>query len=360
MLQSAVEENAAAVAAGKPWLQTHAIADEANVVSRERLEAALEKIRARVKDPSLGLFGPGSMLWRVYGQQTSGIAGGRALLLQTAHPFIAHAVQQKSAYRTDPQGRTERTFKAVLNWVYGDLDRAFGAARTVFRIHTRVVGEIANRVGPYEQGDRYAANEQRSQFWVHATGVDSALRMYEHIYGRLSREERERYNEESKLFALLFGIDEELIPPTFGDFEEYMERMFESDVLTPDQASRDIAKYVLSAPNKQAAPAFAWLRLMTAGFLPERIRQGYHFPWGALEQAAFDASMVAIKRVTPRLPAPLRLSPYMRQAAHRAHQTSPGLLERRLDETLERMAEAAARDPEAPRSVNQLGAAPAR
>jgi uncharacterized protein (DUF2236 family) len=346
MLKSAIDENRAVAASGKPWLQTYAVADEANVVDRDRFEAALEKIRSRVSNPKHGLFGPGSMMWRVYGEQVTGVGGFRALLLQTAHPFIAHAVQQKSAYRTDPQGRAERTFRAVIDWVYRDLDAALASARTVFRVHNRIVGPIANRVGPYEQGDHYAANEQRSAFWVHATGVDSALRLYEHVYGPLSRDERERYNEESKLFALLFGVDEAIIPPTFGDFQEYVDRMFESDVLTPDQASRDIAKYVMSAPTKQAVPAFAWLRIMTAGLLPPRVRHGYQFDWGTFERAVFASSMRALRAGVPRLPPELRRSVFYRHAMHKAMQTEPGSFERRVDRTLERMAESAARAPE--------------
>src|SRR5262249_49776770 len=147
-------------------LQTLAIADEANVVDRARHEAALAKIQARVKhDPALGLFGPGSVFWKISGEQAAGVGGLSMVLLQTAHPFIAHAVQQKSAYRTDPQGRSERTFRAIINWVYGDMERALSSARTVFRVHSRISGEIANRVGPYDKGDHYAANEQRSALW---------------------------------------------------------------------------------------------------------------------------------------------------------------------------------------------------
>lgn len=345
MLKSAIDEIEAVVGEGRPWLQTYAVADEANVVDRERLEASLETIRKRVGDPRRGLFGPGSMMWRVYGEQISNIAALRAVFLQTAHPFVAHAVQQKSAYRTDPTGRTKRTFQAVNAWIYGDLDEAFTAARTVFRAHSRIVGPIANRVGAYEVGDRYAANEQHSQLWVHATGVDSALRMYEDVYGPLSREERELYNEESKRFALLFGIDEAIIPPTFGDFQEYMTRMFESDVLTPDQASRDIARYLLSAPTKKAAPAFEWARIMTAGLLPPRIRHGYHFRWGRFEEGVFGASMAALRAGIPKLPPELRLTAFRRRGVHRVESTTARPLEQQVDRALISLAKASKRPP---------------
>lgn len=334
MQVSAREECVAIDASDKPWLQPYALADDANVVDRPRLEAALAKVRAQVSDPSAGVFGPDSVMWKVYGEQATGVAALRAILLQTAHPFVSHAVQQKSAYRTDPQGRHERTVRAVNRWIFGDLAQAFAAARTVWGVHTRVVGEIANRVGPYDRGDRYAANEQHAQFWVHATGVDSALRLYEHIHGPLGANDLARYHEESKRFALLFGIDERLFPPTWADFRAYMDMMFESDVLTPDQASLDIAKYLFTPPVKQAAPAFAWLKIMTAGLLPSRLRHGYELSWGRFEHRAYEASLKTLRATVPRLPPELRFSFAYRRALHRVRHSQPRLFERRVNRAI--------------------------
>ncbi len=264
------------------------------------------------------------MVWRLYGSEAASLGGLRTLVLQTAHPFIAHAVQQKSAYRTDTRGRNERTFRAIVNWAYGDLERVLTSARTVFRVHSHINGEIANRVGPYDVGDTYAATEQRSLFWVHATGVYNSWQMHERVYGPLTREERNQYNEESKLFALIFGIDEALLPPTFDDFLEYWDSMIESDVLTPDQASRDIARYVMAPPTRELSRVWDWLKIITAGLLPPRIRHGYELKWGRFEQHTFDVSMKAVRTILPRLPAEFRQTFYYRRAMHRALETTPG------------------------------------
>ena len=38
--------------------------------------------------PDHGYFGPGSVTWRVHGDQSMSLAGVRALLLQALHPLV--------------------------------------------------------------------------------------------------------------------------------------------------------------------------------------------------------------------------------------------------------------------------------
>src|SRR5579862_1266319 len=128
-------------------------------VSRKQFDQTLAHLRSQVADPRAGLFGPESVTWKVNRHNLLGIGGGRALLLQTAHPWVAHAVEQHSRFREDPHGRGERTFKAVGAMVFGDLEMAFRAARRVHAVHGRVKGELALRVGEFDPGTRYDANQ---------------------------------------------------------------------------------------------------------------------------------------------------------------------------------------------------------
>src|SRR5688572_12475751 len=111
-------------------------------VTREQLEAHLDKVQARVRDPRAGLFGPGSLVWNINREQSIFLAGGRAALLQEAHPYVAHGVDQHSLTRSDPQGRFERTFRNVYAMVFGDLESALKSARRVHTIHERIRGQI--------------------------------------------------------------------------------------------------------------------------------------------------------------------------------------------------------------------------
>ncbi len=308
--------------------------NEADLVDRDRLEAALERIRAAVPNPDVGIFGPGSMVWRIYREQVISIAAGATLLLQTAHPYVAHAVRAHSAYRTDPLGRGERTFQALFAWIYGDLDRAFAAARRTWGVHRRITGAFATRTGPFDPGDGYAANDPHALFWVHTTLMERPWRVHELMFGPLTREERERFYGETKLFALLFGIDDAIVPPTFDDFLAYVEEMFESDLLAVDDAGREIARFLFKAPTPSAAPAIEYYKVLTAGLLPPRVRHGYRFRWGRLEEGIFEASLQAYRAgswVTPPL---FRYSPIYRHAMHRARGTSPDVVESTLDRVL--------------------------
>ena len=50
----------------------------------------------------VAVFGPGSLTWRVNGEAVLLLGGGRALLLQVAHPGVAAGVAEFSNYREDP------------------------------------------------------------------------------------------------------------------------------------------------------------------------------------------------------------------------------------------------------------------
>ena len=77
-----------------------------------------------------GYFTPDDTIWRVARELALMLGGGRALLLQVAHPLVAAGVAQHSSYREDPWKRLEGTMKAVWAVVYGsrtEADRWCGA-----------------------------------------------------------------------------------------------------------------------------------------------------------------------------------------------------------------------------------------
>src|SRR3954471_16601706 len=130
------------------------------IVTRREIEAEIERACAGVRVPAHGLFGPESITWRVGRDAIVFLGAGRAALLQLAHPYVAHAVEQHSETRRDPVGRFNRTFLHVYGMIFGDLDSAIEAARRVRGIHERVSGPIDEDVGRFARGHRYHANEK--------------------------------------------------------------------------------------------------------------------------------------------------------------------------------------------------------
>jgi uncharacterized protein (DUF2236 family) len=71
----------------------------------------------RAGDP--GLFGPGSAVWAIDAHLVTILGGGRALLMQLAHPSVAASVADHSAFEIDPFPRLWPTLDAVLTVAFG-------------------------------------------------------------------------------------------------------------------------------------------------------------------------------------------------------------------------------------------------
>ncbi len=165
------------------------------VVERSDLEAMHARVRAEAPGGSHGLFGPGSVTWDVGAEGICLAAGGRAALMQVALPAVAKSIVEHSAVRHgDVAGRFQRTFANVYAMIFGRLDDALAAARHVWGVHRRIVGE------------GYHANDPDSLMWVHATLVDSAVVAHETFLAPLSMRRKRAHYEETKRFAWLFGI----------------------------------------------------------------------------------------------------------------------------------------------------------
>lgn len=286
-------------------------------VTRAELEAFISEIRASVSDPRAGIFGPGTWSWTINRESILFLGAGRAALLQLAHPWVAHGVDQHSAARSDPLGRFRRTFENVFGMLFGDLERACRAARRVHAVHARVSGEITEDAAVHRRGDRYRANDEHALLWVHATLLETAVQVYELVVRRLEPSERERYYEESKRFARLFGISDRVLPADWRSFAAYCDGMLASDTLGASAAARDLASFLFRPAHAIQRPLFGWFRIMTAALLPERLRRDFGFPYGALDQEIFRSSLTAIRATYPRLPLRVRCIPAYNEARRR-------------------------------------------
>jgi uncharacterized protein (DUF2236 family) len=286
-------------------------------VTKDDLERSLDKVRALVRDPSHGLFGPGSRVWHYNREGVLFLGGGRAALLQTAHPYVAHGVDQHSATKTDPFGRFARTFDNVFAMVFGDLDHAITSARRVHAIHQRIRGAIPEGTGAFREGHRYEANQEDALLWVHATLWETSVLVYELIRGPIPRAEKEAYYQETKRFAYLFGIPDQKLPPDWESFLRYNQEMWESPILSVGKPALELRKFLMRAPSRALRPAEHVLSAVTAGLLPERLRHDYRFEYGALERATFEATLRALRLGYGALPKSVRFSPAYQAAMDR-------------------------------------------
>ena len=288
-------------------------------VTRDQLEAGMARARALAPaDPRAGIHGPDSLAWEWGREAINFLGAGRAALLQLAHPPVAHAIDQHSATRSDARGRFERTFQSVFAMAFGDLDHAFHAARRVFAVHKRVHGTIGEDTGRvWRAGTPYAAADPESLLWVHTTLVDSVLVVRDAVFGDVDDYRAEQYVRETRRFAFLFGIPEEMVPGDLRAFRAYRDRMVASDQVVVGRPAREIGRFLLAAPTPAARPLMEWYRVMTAGLLPEKLRAGYGFRFGALDRALYRSSLRGLGRTARALPRPLRYFPQYLEAESR-------------------------------------------
>jgi uncharacterized protein (DUF2236 family) len=265
-----------------------------------------------------GLFGPGTMTWKINREGVLLLGGGRALILQVAHPLVAAGVAEFSNYREDPWGRLYRTLDTTTAIVFGDSETSAEASARLERMHSRVRGTTNEPGGRFPAGTPYEANDPELLMWVHATLVDTSLLVYDRYVARLSIEQRRRYYEEQKLLGEAFGVPIERQPATYADFNDYVEDMLSGDSIAATAALRDVVDATLNPSMPFVArPLVEAIKLATAGMLPPRLRADLGLAWGPNRERLFGASRVMLRGALPLLPRLLREFPPARSADRR-------------------------------------------
>ena len=181
-------------------------------VSQKEIAHLWDSVAKHTANPQMGIFGTDSVSWKVNRESALFLGAGRAALLQLAHPWVTTALDQHSNLLDDPLARFHNTFRVVFTMVFGTLDQALAASRHLYRLHTRIQGELPESVAAYARGSLYEANEVNALVWVYATLIESALLAYDLVLPPLSSVERETYYAESKTLAALFGIPADALP----------------------------------------------------------------------------------------------------------------------------------------------------
>ncbi len=287
--------------------------------SRPRVPGALQSLfpaglpAGQVGDP--GVIGPDASVWRVYREKAILAAGPAALLLQVAHPLVAAGVVAHSDFESDPLGRLRRTVDTNLTIVFGDRAQAERAVAGVAAVHAHVRGVSGS-------GAPYRADDPDLAMWVHASLVLAVLRSYEDLVGPLGVDGKAAYYEGYKVAGRLFGITDDVMPPTWADFEAYVRRV-EDEVLDVGDDARAIARGIFEAsvigPTWWSRPT---QQLAAAALLPASVRRAYGLPWGRGRRLTYAAICRLARPGVRLLPARARYWQHYRMARSRIDRPS--------------------------------------
>ncbi len=269
-----------------------------------------------------GLFGPGSVTWRVHADPLLGVGGLSALLLQALHPVAMTGLAEHSTFQQDPWGRLQRTAEYVTTVTYGTRVEAMTAAARVRGVHRRVRGLDA-------EGTPYEASDPELLAWVHCCLTWCFLDVTRRGGLDLDDDEADAYVAEQVRAAVLVGLEPEDVPHDVAGLRAYFEGCRERLRVTP--AAREAAAYVIAPPlparvafTTPARPAWAAVAGLAFAAMPAWARRAYWFaePVGAAalgDGAATVALRVlraALGGVQTRVPA-LREPPALREAWRR-------------------------------------------
>ncbi|MEJ2868257.1 oxygenase MpaB family protein [Actinomycetospora sp. OC33-EN08] len=247
-----------------------------------------------------GLFGPGSVTWRVHLEPVLWVAGMRALLLQSLHPRVMRGTYQNSAL-FDPRKawpRFQRTVEFVGTRTFGSTAEVEAAAGRVRRLHATLRGHDP------DTGTDFRLDEPEHLLWVHACEIDSYADVARRG-GVLDDAGVDAYLAESVRAAEVVGLDPAIVPASREEMADYFRRVRPGLRLT-DEARLGVGGLMRPQPHAPAgiAVALSTIAGLALGTLPRWARRLYGLPGLPTTDATTTVALRLTRGVTTLLPDP--------------------------------------------------------
>lgn len=250
-----------------------------------------------------GLFGPGSVTWRIMERPEIWVGGFRAAYLQALHPRVMRGTWQNTAFadRREAWGRFLRTAEFVRIRTYGSLAEVEKAGRRIRKIHATLTG-----VDP--DGTRFRLDEPELLLWVHCGEVSSYLDVARRSGMRLSGPDADAFVSEQRRAAALVGLDPAQVPGCTADLEAWITAVRPRLRVTPEARQAMLRSVNLRLPPAQLPLKLAMPSIGALAFasLPRWARRMYGTPGAPVTDLAVTAALRAFHEGMARLPASLR------------------------------------------------------
>lgn len=238
---------------------------------------------------------------RINGERLVLLGWPCAILMQVAHPLIAAGVAEHSTFRDSPVAPLRRlhgTIKAMLGLTFGDEGQQRRVIDTIRSIHTRVNGTLDREIGRYPAGTPYSAEDPALLLWVHATLLDTSIRLYELIVGSLTAADRDEYCRDSASVALALGADPTAVPRDWPATSNYVEAILSGPTLAVGGNALALADAILNSRTMTLSGPAGWTtRRLTVGLLPPELRRQYGLKWNAGEERRFLRVVSGLRRI---------------------------------------------------------------
>ena len=150
-----------------------------------------------------GLFGPGSVTWRVASEPVMWIAGVRAMYIQALHPKVMLGTWQNTAFAKPDEawGRFTRTVEFVRVRTYGSTAEVDRAAARLRKVHASLSGVDAD-------GTTFRLNDPELLLWVHCGEIGSYAEIARRSGVHVTPAELDTFVAEQRRSAEVVGLSQ--------------------------------------------------------------------------------------------------------------------------------------------------------
>ena len=246
-----------------------------------------------------GLFGPGSVTWRVLSEPVMWIAGLLAMYMQALHPRVMKGTWQNTALAKSDEawGRFIRTVEFVRIRTYGTTAEVERAGARLRKVHASLRGVDG-------EGREFRLDEPELLLWVHCGEVGSYAEIARRSGVHVTSAELDAFIDEQRRSAAVVGLDPAGVPASMADLDAYYAQM------RPKVGACAEARHALRLSfTPKLPPTLLPLRLLVPplnvlGYasLPRWARRMYGTPAIGLTDAAVTFALRAAFESTTRMP----------------------------------------------------------
>ena len=246
-----------------------------------------------------GLFGPGSVTWRILAEPVMWIGGLRAMYLQALHPRTMRATWQNTAFARPGEawGRFGRTVEFVRVRTYGSRTEVERAGRRVRRVHASLTGTDAD-------GSVIKLDEPELLLWVHCGEIASYADVARRAGMGLSARDVDDFVSEQRRSAAVVGLDPADVPASMAELDAYYERMRPQLHACSEARKALVRSFLPDIPwpftgLKLVVPPLNTLALAS---LPRWARRLYGAPGIPVTDLSVTVTLRALHQATTRIP----------------------------------------------------------
>ena len=244
-----------------------------------------------------GLFGPGTVTWRIHSDPLIGLATLRSLALRVLHPEGLSSVFATARRVDDPWDR--------LSWTLRHLGvTTFGSGAEVAVAGARMRAVLMQLNGETEDGDFYRGDDPDLLLWLHCCQISSFVEVTRRGGLQLTDAEHETYIREQQRMAAVWGLEPDEVPGSRNELTRYFRSVRSRLRMTaPGRAfiGAIVAPGVpdLMALTQRNRPAWAPVAGLAYGSLPGWARRLYSSPPStgpaALSQSATTVALHSLR-----------------------------------------------------------------